>query len=433
MLLMMLYDRMQRRHPIRRVYPLFWRWVTPKMTRVSSNSKPFDAQGIQRIREIALTGDHMASFGADLDDAARFPLVAVPLMPMKESAHITGISVGKENYATSVPVLNFGALGFGPVSAAAIKAVGLAAKQVDCLANTGEDGLTGLHLASEAGLVWQIGTGYWGCREKDGTFSRMSFSATVSRSEIRLIELKLSQGAKPGHGGFLPAEKNTPYVASILGVVPHTDIRSPSYHSAFQSLPDMLRFICELRDISGKPVGVKLTLGSASSIASLASAIADCGGPDFITVDGGDGGTGAASLPVQNHTGLTIWDAIPALDRALDANGSRPGIAILGSGGIKDGYDLFRLLCLGADGGFFTRAPMVAIGCVQARKCHTGSCPSGLATNAPWRRTAIHPETQGAQLARYYRAVIEECEALMNASGCVDQRQLDGRFLIKRV
>jgi len=325
-----------------------------------------------------------------------------------------------------MPILNFGALGFGPVNRNVIESLSIAAATVGCLQNTGEDGLTPFHLRHDARLIWQVGPGYWGCRNADGTFSREKFQTRAANPAVVAIEIKLSQGARPGAGGLMPARKNSTAVAAVLGVEPRVDIVSPARHSAFHDVPSMLRFARELRELSGgKPTGLKLCIGSASAAAEIARAIELTeAAPDFIAIDGAEGGSGASRTVLQEHAGLPIRLALPTMNDYLAAAGVRDLVALFASGIVKDGYDIVEMLALGADACFMVRAPLVAMGCVQARTCHSGSCPAGLATHNWWRARAIVPSVQGPALARYYETVIEDVVALLTAAGLSSTRDI---------
>ncbi|MEU0518438.1 FMN-binding glutamate synthase family protein [Streptosporangium sp. NPDC006007] len=434
------HDRVQRSRPVLRVYPVVGRFpdLLRRLREMShtdpSAGFPFSDEDLKDIRRRALNGSSVGSFGtARRPDPATFLAADVAILPvapnpMEKIAVLNSSGAGTRE----ISVLNFGALGFGPVSANTIRAITVAAGEVGCHLNTGEDGLTTIHRAAPARLIWQVGTGYWGCRNADGEFCGEAFQSTAALESVDLIELKISQGAKPGAGGFLPAAKNTPRVARILGVTPGVDIVSPPAHSAFDSVESMLRHVAWMEELAlGKPVGIKLCIGSARSVDELTRAMEETGVvPAFITVDGGEGGTGAASFELQTHAGLPVDFGLQLLDRRLRAMGARDRTRIFAAGRVKTGFDLFRLICRGADGCFFTRAPMIAMGCVQARRCHVGDCPSGIATQSRWRQAAVSPDVQGRQLARYYRTVIDGYIQLLRASGRRSGRELGGDCLI---
>jgi glutamate synthase domain-containing protein 2 len=420
-------DLLQRREPVRRIYPVIGR-IPPLLRSLAelvrldmSRDGPFTHEQLLEIRSRALTGISKSSFGTRLDPAASDNMtIAVSVLPAPE-ARVEPVEIGGSigRRGLFVPVLNFGALGYGPVNERVIETFGIAAREVGCLQDTGEDGLTRFHLDGGASLLWQVSTGYWGCRDEVGRFSPDAFREAATHPAIAAIELKLSQGAKPGAGGLLPASKNTPKVADILGVMPNTDIVSPQRHTAFNELADMLRFLTRLSDLSdGRPVGIKLCIGSAVAAGELVAAMSATRiVPDFISIDGGEGGTGASASVLQDHAGLSVRAAVPLLGAALETAGLRERTRIFASGRVHDGFDVVELLALGADACFAVRAPLVAIGCVQARTCHSGHCPSGLATHNPWRMRGIVPSVQGPALARYHSTVMQDVQALLTASG----------------
>ncbi|MFF6997299.1 FMN-binding glutamate synthase family protein [Streptomyces sp. NPDC008313] len=439
-------DRAQRRRPLLRVYPLigrFSRLVVRFSRRVDPSSHragPFTSSDMRDIRTRALTGASAASFGSPPPPTgpAR-PLAAdiavVPVAPLPSRGVTLDGSDGRERLMAH---LNFGAMGYGPVSANTIRAVALAAADVGCHQNTGEEGILGIlgiHLdgGTSAPFVWQIGTGYWGCRDADGSFCRDAYVRTAALSQVDCIELKLSQGGKPGAGGMLPARKNTRSVARALGVAPFTDVVSPPQHSAFDSTESMLEHVALMTELSGgKPVGVKLCVGSRRSARALVCAIIRTGiSPAFITVDGAEGGTGTSIRELQDHAGMPAFEALRLLHEELGQSGQRERVRLFVSGGVKNGFDLFTMLCLGADACFFTRAPLIAMGCVQARLCHTGTCPSGIAAQSLWSRSAVHPPTQGRQLAAYHRTVTDGLAQLMRACGRRTVSELDASCLIR--
>ncbi|WP_328899945.1 FMN-binding glutamate synthase family protein [Streptomyces sp. NBC_00441] len=432
-------DALQRTEPLRRVAPVIGRfagilrWVK-RYPNLRGNVGPFNDIAAHQIRYRALSGSSESSFGAAVPAKDLERSVAVEVFPAS-STSIDPLRCGPVHSPKSflLPRINFGALGFGPVSGLVIESVGAAARVHDCLQNTGEDGLTSHHRASGARLVWQIGTGYAGCRDAFGRFDEHAFQQTLrDYPTIVAIEVKLSQGAKPGAGGFLPAAKVTPRVARTLGVEPGRAVVSPPEHSQFDDFPSLLAFLDRLRTLSqGLPVGIKLCLGSARSAGQLAQALRVHGTPpDFIVVDGAEGGTGAAPYVLQHHAGLPARYAVPALHQALKSNGLRDQVRIIATSGAWNGFHVLEMIALGADSCYIVRAAMVAIGCISARQCHTGKCPTGIATQNPWRRRAIVPQTQGEQLSRFYGSVVDDVHALMRAAGIVSLSDLNESHLI---
>lgn len=432
-----LFDRLQRREPHFRVYPVLGRtvaaarWLLGALSSGSERKTPFSSAEQASIRRRAVTGSSMTAFGVSGDEADSTPSVDVALLSASLEEPFSTMVGNSSGPRIAVPLLNFGALNFGPVSENTVRAIGVAAESVGCLQNTGEDGLTRIHREGPARLIWQLGTGYWACRNPDGTFSSETFTSVAGSDRIALIELKLSQGAKPGLGALLPARKNTPRVAGLLGVEPGRDLVSPDRHSSFDTPAEMLEFVASLASMSGKPVGIKLCLGSPRTAEILVEAISTTGiAPAFITVDGGQGGSGAAPQELLAFAGMPVDRGISTLHQALTDAGFRGRTKLFAAGKVGNGYDVFRLLCRGADVCLFTRAPMIAIGCRQAMRCHVGNCPSGIATQNWWRHRAVSPSVQGAQLAGYYETVKDGYLDLLRASGRLNATELDETALV---
>ena len=248
--------------------------------------------------------------------------------------------------------------------------------------NTGEGSISPFHLEPEGDLIWQIGTGYFGCRTKKGMFCTDSFAKKANLDSVRMIEIKISQGAKPGHGGILPAAKNTPEIAAIRDVEPHIDVHSPPSHSAFSNPTELIEFISLLRErTNGKPIGFKLCIGKKHEFTDICKAMIATGiTPDFITIDGGEGGTGAAPVEFSNSLGFPLRDGLAFAYDTLVGFGLKDEIKLIASGKIFTGFHIARALALGADMVSCARAMMMAIGCIQALECNTNSCPVGVAT-----------------------------------------------------
>lgn len=422
-----IWDRVQRANPVHRVYPVIGRIpellrLVARMLRVTNHDgEPFTDADMVEIRRRALTATTETAFGSSRSyhDHPR-QVASVSLFPGRPTCDdlISLSALNREN-TICVPRLNFGALGFPPVSANTIRAISHAAKITGSLQNTGEDGLH-IHVDNSTNLrlVWQIGTGYWDCRDNNGLFDPVLFERRAAEHCVAAIEVKLSQGAKPGMGGYVPAAKNNRYVAKIVGVVPHTDITSPPEHSAFSDIRGLCAFIEKLQVLSRKPVGLKMCAIDMETLKPLFEEFSRSGVlPNFVSIDSGDGGTGGASAELQNSAGLSVYQGVEALDKLLKEYGVRDRVTVFGSGLVKDGFDVFRLVCHGADGAFITRSAMVAMGCVQARRCNLGNCPSGIATQTRWRRTVISPQVQGRQLAAYHASILRGLFDLVRATG----------------
>jgi glutamate synthase (ferredoxin) len=310
-------------------------------------------------------------------------------------------------------------MSFGSLSSPAITAINKGCAISRCLHNTGEGGVSDCHLQGGE-LIWQIGTGYFGCRDEHGQFSLSLFKECVEKHPIRAIELKLSQGAKPGLGGMLPGAKVTAEIARIRGIPVGKDCHSPSAHSAFHDVDSMLDFVEHLADVSGLPVGIKSAVGGPEFWRDLAGQMATTGrGVDFVTVDGGEGGTGAAPLVFSDNVALPFRLAFVRVYREFFEQGLHNDVLFIGSG--KLGFPARALLAfaLGCDIVHVGREAMLAIGCIQAQRCHTGHCPTGVATQNRWLMRGLDPTHKGARLANYVVTLRKELLQLARACGVV--------------
>lgn len=349
-----------------------------------------------------------------------YEFIVQSLYPAKVPHDPPRVEIGgkdcKQPYSTAL--YNVSAMSFGSLSKNAVMALNKGAKQGGFYHNTGEGGISPYHLQG-GDLCWQIGTGYFGCRHKDGSFSDDNFKKNASNPEVKLIELKLSQGAKPGHGGVLPGVKNTPEIAAIRGIEPHTTVLSPPYHTEFDSPVGLLSFIQRLRDLSdGKPVGFKLCVGDATEFEAICEAMkATKIYPDFISVDGAEGGTGAAPLEFADHVGLPMHVGLVLVDELLKKHGLRDKVKVNASGKIFNGFSIMKALALGADFCCSARSMMLAIGCIHAQKCNTNACPTGVATQDAQLMKGLNVPDKAVRVANYQRNTVEAFLELMGATG----------------
>lgn len=330
---------------------------------------------------------------------------------------------------------NISAMSYGSLSKTAIMSLNKGAKLGHFYHNTGEGGISPYHLKYEADLVWQIGTGYFGCRSIDGTFNEEMFEKKASIEQVRMIELKLSQGAKPGHGGMLPGSKVNKEVAAIRAVEIGKDVNSPPKHSAFNTPREMILFIQKLRVLAkGKPVGFKLCLGRYEEFMSICKAmIAEDIYPDFITIDGAEGGTGAAPREFSNYLGTPLNDALNFIHNTLKACGIRDHIKLIVSGKVVDAFNMTMKFALGADVCNSARGMMFAIGCIQALRCNSNSCPAGIATQDPRLYSRLDVEDKGERVARYHEKTLEELGHLVAAAGVSKLSELNKAHIKRRV
>ena len=319
----------------------------------------------------------------------------------------------------SLSVLNISAMSFGALSANAILALNRGAKMGGFAHDTGEGGISRYHLEAGGDLIWNIGSGYFGCRDAQGRFSESAFVENASRPQVRMIEIKLSQGAKPGHGGILPGAKVTAEIAAARGVPQGTDCISPSAHTEFNSPVGLLHFVARLRRLSGgKPTGFKMCVGHPWEWFAIAKAMLKTGiTPDFIVVDGGEGGTGAAPIEFTDHVGTPLREALHLVHNTLVGINLRDRIKIGASGKIVSAFDIARTLALGADWCNSARAFMFAVGCIQSQTCHTDTCPTGVATQDPQRQRALVVGDKAPRVAHFHRNTLQALAELLQAAG----------------
>lgn len=331
-------------------------------------------------------------------------------------------------------LINISAMSYGSLSSAAIQALNEGAAIGDFYHNTGEGGVSPHHLHG-GDLVWQIGTGYFGCRTADGHFDEKTFKDTANKDEIKMIELKLSQGAKPGHGGLLPASKVTPEIAKIRHIPLGKDVNSPPMHSAFDDAEGLVKFLQKLRDLcGGKPIGFKLCIGNKDEFIEICQAMIKLEiYPDFITVDGGEGGTGAAPLEFSNSIGLPLKDGLVFVHDTLKKFNLREHIKVIAAGKAVTGFDVIRMMALGADVVNMARAMMMSLGCIQALRCHTNSCPTGIATNKPELVEGLDINLKKQRVARYHRETIESVAEILGAMGLNSTKDVQRKHIQRRV
>lgn len=336
-------------------------------------------------------------------------------------------------YAMSV--LNISAMSFGSLSKNAILALNSGAQIGGFAHNTGEGGLSPYHLEPGGDIIWQIGTGYFGARTEDGKFSDDAFAKNATKPNVKMIEIKLSQGAKPGHGGILPGKKNTPEIAAIRLVKPGTTVFSPPFHSAFSTPEELLRFIQRLRILSGKkPVGFKLCIGRKTEFLSICKAMVKLKiYPDFITVDGGEGGTGAAPPEFTNFVGMPLLDALAFVENSLRGFGIRDEMKIIASGKVLTGFHILRAMALGADTCNCARAMMMALGCIQALECNKNTCPTGVATQDPYFMKGLVVDDKKQRVANFHKNTVESFVELMGAMGIDNPEKINRTHVYRRV
>lgn len=343
------------------------------------------------------------------------------------------------NDQTSQPyeasVLNISAMSFGALSAAAIEALNKGAKAGNFYQDTGEGGLSPYHLKHGGDIVWELGSGYFGARDKGGHFDPGLFAEEARGDAVKMTEIKLSQGAKPGHGGLLPAAKVTEEIAQARKVPAFQDCWSPSGHSAFTTPIEMLEFAEKMRELSGgKPVGLKLCVGQPHEVFAIMKAILKTGiYPDFIVVDGAEGGTGAAPLEMSDWVGMPLQDGLILMRNALVGAGLRDKIRLVASGKVHSAMGLAQNLAIGADWCNAARAFMMSVGCIQAQRCHLGTCPTGVTTQDKWRQRGLDVDVQSEHAARFHAKTVEALSDVVAAAGFAQPVDLQPHHLVQRL
>ena len=429
-----LYDISQASHAILRNFPVFgWgryfmEYLRPKIYQYFIESD-IDGRPVGRIFRSLIyqraKGDISTSpFGTQLDVNApgyewmNHSISAKDMHDLPEDIRVEvgGLDCSKKYNAS---IFNISAMSYGSLSKNAIEALNKGAKLNNFAHNTGEGGLSPFHLKHGGDLMWQIGTGYFGCRDINGNFDKDLFTQNSSKDSIKMIEIKISQGAKPGHGGILPANKNTPEIAKIRGVEPYTDIISPPFHSSFNTPIELVEFIQYLRELSlGKPVGFKLCVGGKIEFLSICKAMNKLNiYPDFITVDGGEGGTGAAPLEYSNSIGMPLNDGLSFVTDCLNGFNIKKYIKIIASGKIITGFNIIRNIALGADMVNSARGMMMALGCIQALECNKNICPTGVATQDPSLIKGLVVKDKAIRVANYHRETVHSVIDLLSATG----------------
>ncbi|MEK6805237.1 MAG: FMN-binding glutamate synthase family protein [Pseudomonadota bacterium] len=332
-------------------------------------------------------------------------------------------------------VFNISAMSFGAISANAVRALNKGARLGGFAHDTGEGSISRYHREHGGDLIWEIGSGYFGCRNPDGSFSEAKFAESACAPQVKMIEIKISQGAKPGHGGVLPGPKVTREIADARGVPAGVDCISPARHAAFKTPMELLQFIARLRELSGgKPTGFKFCLGHPWEFFAICKAMLATGiTPDYIVVDGAEGGTGAAPVEFTDHVGTPLQEGLLLVHNTLVGLNLRDRIRVGASGKLISGFDIARAMALGADWCNNGRGFMFALGCLQAQTCHTGHCPTGITTQDPLRQRALHVDDKGVRVANYHRNTLKALAELIGAAGLTHPNQLRPHHIVRRI
>ncbi|TCK17711.1 glutamate synthase domain-containing protein 2 [Thiogranum longum] len=443
-----IYDLLQRKHTILRIYPVIghmrfiFEYIRPEIQQYfvesDTNGQPVNREFRALVYQRAKGVRDTRPFGTVFDVYRNgYEWVNHSLAPKavheKNPRVLFGSPDCLQPYAASP--LNISAMSFGALSKNAIMALNKGARIDGFAHNSGEGGLSPYHLRHGGDLIWQIGTGYFGCRNANGEFDEALFTEKAGLEVVKMIEIKLSQGAKPGHGGILPAVKLTQEIADIRHVPMGQDVVSPPAHTAFSTPTGLLEFVARLRELSGgKPVGFKLCIGRKSEFLSICKAMLETGiAPDFITVDGAEGGTGAAPIELTNSVGTPLRDGLIFIHNALIGTGLRDRIRIIASGKVMSAFHMLRLMALGADTINSARAMMFALGCIQSRHCNQDTCPTGVATQNPARYKALDVEDKSVRVANYHASMIKNLTELVAAAGLDSLNELRPWHINRRV
>lgn len=443
-----IYDLLQHAHSIKRNYPVIGNlrflleFIRPEMRQYfiesDTDSLPFSRAQRSIVYQRAKQQIDKRPFGTIENVYGEdYEWVNHSMVPSHIPDRNFRITVGEGQCSQpyDLSVFNISAMSFGALSANAIRALNRGAKAGGFAHDTGEGGISRYHLENGGDLIWNIGSGYFGCRDENGRFSESEFVKKATLPNVKMIEIKLSQGAKPGHGGILPGAKVTPEIAEVRGVTPGVDCDSPSAHSEFSTPAQLLEFVERLRRLSGgKPVGFKLCVGHPWEWFGIVKAMVETNiTPDFIVVDGSEGGTGAAPVEFVDHMGVPLKEALRMVHNALVGVGLRNRIKIGASGKIITAFDMLRTLALGADWCNSARGFMFSVGCIQAQACHTDKCPSGVATQDPSRQRAIVVPDKAERVMNFHRNSLQALGELLQAAGLTHPGQLRAHHVVRRV
>ena len=454
--IVVIHDLTQRKHAILRNFPIIGHFrylfeaVGPELRQyiVTSNTeeRPFSREQRRWVYASSKGENNYFGFGTDndLELSPNYLIIKQSAFPLDSphpgdpgydpkhrlpAAKMLGGFRRRQKAFRPESAVNVSGMSYGSLSGNAVEALNRGAKLANCLQSTGEGGISKYH-KNGGDLIWQIGTGYFGCRDERGNFSMDRFLESVASAPVKAIEIKLSQGAKPGLGGVLPGIKVTPEISAIRGVPVGKDCISPSHHTAFRDVDSMLDFVEKLADATGLPVGIKSAVGDQGFWRELARQMANTKrGVDFITIDGGEGGTGAAPLVFTDHVALPFKQAITRVYSELATEGLKDRVVFIGSGRLGFPETALFAFALGCDMVNVGREALMAIGCIQAQRCHTGNCPSGVATQSKWLMHGLDPTLKSARLANYVITLRKELLQLSRACGVCHPALVDGDHL----
>jgi glutamate synthase domain-containing protein 2 len=441
-----IYDLRQTKRSILRNYPVIGHlrfmleFIRPEMRQYfiesDNEATPFSRSQRSLVYQRAKGDSDKRPFGTQLDvHAEGYEWMNHSMAPTRLASHDFRITIGPNTaqpYEASV--FNISAMSFGALSANAILALNAGAKRGGFAHDTGEGSISAHHRVHGGDLIWEVASGYFGCRNDDGTFNPEKFSQNARDPQVKMIELKLSQGAKPGHGGVLPGPKVTPEIAAARGVPVGVDCISPASHSAFNTPIEMMHFIARLRELSGgKPTGFKLCIGHPWEWFAIVKAMLATGiTPDFIVVDGAEGGTGAAPLEFTDHVGSPLQEGLLLVHNTLRGVGLRERIRIGAAGKVVSAFDIARLMALGADWCNSARGFMFALGCIQAQHCHTGHCPTGVTTQDPLRQQSLVVPDKAERVYNFHQMTLHALKEMVQAAGVSHPSEITAHHIVRR-
>ncbi|RDC61149.1 Glutamate synthase (ferredoxin) [Alteripontixanthobacter maritimus] len=447
-LLIALWDFVQDDHALRRNYPLLARvrwmmedlrpFVRAYFIEGDLEGRPFSHQARALVYARAKGELDSHPMGTELDVYSdEYEWLSHSVVPNDGAQDTWRVPVGEGQCAKpySSSLLNISAMSFGSLSAKAIEALNYGAREGDFAHNTGEGSISKYHRAHNGDLIWEIGSGYFGCRTDDGGFDAAEFADNAAPDQVKMIEVKLSQGAKPGHGGVLPGSKVTEEIAEARGIPVGEDCNSPAAHRTFSTPIEMLEWLQQLRELSGgKPVGIKLCVGQPHEVLAIGKAMLETGlHPDFITVDGAEGGTGAAPLELSNSVGMPLREGTIWVRNMLVGTGMKDRVKLATSGKIHSGAQMAKSFAMGADWCNAARPFMFALGCVQSMQCHRGDCPTGVATQEEWRQKGLVVEDKGPRVARFQKQTLHSLREIVVAMGLESPWKIEPRDMRERV
>jgi len=440
-----IYNSFQTKHAILRNFPVlgyfryFFEGISPEMQQYfierETDGKPFPRNERSAAYRRAKNLTDTVPFGTQLDiNTRRYEGIKHSIYAKSPVEELPRVWVGGDDCTQkyNASMFNISAMSFGSLSDRAVISLNRGAKKGQFYHNTGEGGISPYHLQG-GDLCWQIGTGYFGCRDEEGNFSPEIFKKNVSLPTVKMIEIKLSQGAKPGHGGVLPGSKNTPEIAAIRHVQPGMTIVSPPSHSAFSNAAGLLNFVKQLRDLSGgKPVGFKLCIGDTSEFEDICEQMNILKiYPDFITIDGAEGGTGAAPPEFSDGVGMPLEPALIYVNRTLTNYGLRDKMKLIASGKVLTSLDILRAIAMGADMCNNARGFMFALGCIQALRCNTNTCPTGVATQDKMLIKGLDVTDKSERVYHFHKNTLRTCNELMAAAGRASYDDVDASMFMR--